>query len=313
MIFKNKNGEIRSGWVITIILAVWFLAIFFTGYLVSFFINYRIKAEAFANYDLYIDAFYAYFFGPIGSTLRYLPQIAILLLAFWLIYRRPFKQLGLYKDKIVRHLLLGGLFGIVLITLQVSLLLILGAARIESIDFVNIAAGPFWGIFINYAYVGVFEEILARGIMMTALKTTRIKWVIVVIPAVIFGVLHGLNNNVTLFSLVNVSLVGLLFAYLFIKTGHLWTPIGLHITWNFTMGGIFGISVSGNDHSSAAANVMFTGPDWLTGGDFGLEGGVICTFVIVAGLAFTHFFIRQSKEFWTFESDMPLAIVTSKE
>ena len=71
------------------------------------------------------------------------------------------------------------------------------------------------------------------------------KWLIYVISAVVFSLAHGMNPNVGIFGLVNIALVGILFAYMFDATKSLWLPIGYHITWNYFQGNVFGFAVSG--------------------------------------------------------------------
>ena len=95
---------------------------------------------------------------------------------------------------------------------------------------------------------------------MTTLKTTRCKWAIIGIPSVLFGLMHIFNPNAAALPIFNVALIGVLFSYLFIKTGRLWAPIGFHFTWNFFQGYIFGVPVSGtNVPASALMSTVFTG------------------------------------------------------
>ncbi len=69
-------------------------------------------------------------------------------------------------------------------------------------------------------------------------------------------------------------------------TRRLWLPIGIHFAWNFTQGGIFGSSVSGNQLGEGLLRSTLTGPDWLTGGAFGVEASiaVIAVGVVVGAL-----------------------------
>ena len=228
-----------------------------------------------------------------------------MLLLFWLVYKRPIRQVGLHTAGWYKHLLFGGAFGTAAILLATIILLVTGTARFDSADWNGLLNALFWIGLMRYIFVGFFEELLSRGVMMTALKTTRNKWIIIFLPAVIFGLLHALNDNVTFFSLCNIALVGVLFAYLFIRTGRLWAPIGFHITWNFVQGNVLGIPVSGGSDFSVI-QTLFTGPDWLTGGAFGVEGGAACTLVLALGLAFVHFCIKQRDYCWRIDSDLPL-------
>jgi hypothetical protein len=69
-------------------------------------------------------------------------------------------------------------------------------------------------------------------------------------------------------------------------TGRLWLPIGIHVAWNFTQGGIFGVTVSGHPGEGLFQGTL-TGPDWLSGGAFGAEASVVAIVLcFCAGLIF---------------------------
>ena len=97
-----------------------------------------------------------------------------------------------------------------------------------------------------FILVGFSEEMFFRGYVMSTMASRgNKKWVIYVASALIFSIAHGLNPNVSILGLVNIALVGILFAYMFYATNSLWLPIGYHITWNFFQGNVFGFAVSG--------------------------------------------------------------------
>jgi len=86
-------------------------------------------------------------------------------------------------------------------------------------------------------------------------------------------------------------------AYLFIKTGRLWVPIGIHITWNITSVMIFGMAESGVEVLPIFQTEV-TGSSWLTGGVHGVANGAIYTIVTLFGLAYVHFCVKHNKDFW---------------
>jgi len=72
----------------------------------------------------------------------------------------------------------------------------------------------------------------------------------------------------------------------YVVTRRLWFPIGIHAAWNFTQGGIFGITVSGHPGEGLLRGTL-TGPVWLSGGAFGAEASVVATALCLAtGVAF---------------------------
>ena len=73
----------------------------------------------------------------------------------------------------------------------------------------------------------------------------------------------------------------------YLVTRGLWLPIGIHAAWNFTQGGIFGVTVSGHPAEGLIRGTL-TGPEWLAGGEFGAEASVVATaFCLMAGLFFS--------------------------
>jgi len=68
---------------------------------------------------------------------------------------------------------------------------------------------------------------------------------------------------------------GLLFAAAVLATGRLSTAIGLHISWNFFEGVVFGFPVSGDKEGASLIGIHQLGPPIVTGGAFGPEAGVI--------------------------------------
>ena len=78
----------------------------------------------------------------------------------------------------------------------------------------------------------IFEEIIYRGLMMTALEKGR-KWGLDVLgSAALFGILHISNHGWVLTDFFVYMGGGLIFAVLFRVTKSIYWPIGLHIVYN---------------------------------------------------------------------------------
>ena len=286
ILFKNKYGEIRSGWVLILSVGVLFIALILVALATSLITG--------GGANLFNMPFIDY---PLMT--------AALLLLFRIVYKRPLNKMGFYANDWFKQLVFGGLFGIIMASSIFIIMLVSGLLQFTGANFGYFANYLLWVGLILYIGVGFFEETLARGFVMTALKTTRNKWIIVILSSLIFGLLHIASPNVTLLSLANITMFGVLLAYLFIKTGRLWAPMGIHITWNFVNGNIFG-SFTNYIAPISIFQVEVMGADWLTGGVFGLGGGVIFSLVALFGLAYVHFCVKQNKDFWQVDSDMPL-------
>ena len=83
---------------------------------------------------------------------------------------------------------------------------------------------------------------------------------------------------------MNLFLAGLFLGLPFLPTDQLAMPIGIHITWNFFQGNVFGFPVSGTSNNETTfIAVQQSGPDLWTGGAFGPEAGLLGLAAIVVG------------------------------
>jgi membrane protease YdiL (CAAX protease family) len=114
------------------------------------------------------------------------------------------------------------------------------------------------------------------------------------VSAVIFSLMHIGNPNVSAIGLTNIVLVGILFSYMFIKSGSIWMPIGYHITWNYFQGDVFGFQVSGLKQVGIYKTTILN-DNIINGGAFGPEGGIATTVVIIMGLLFVEWYYKNSE------------------
>ena len=81
-------------------------------------------------------------------------------------------------------------------------------------------------------------------------------------------------------------------------TDNIWGVCGIHSMWNFSQGNIYGISVSGTGTGESIIKADMNKNLWfINGGDFGIEGGLVTTVVLLAGIAAVLLYHkkRQSK------------------
>lgn len=130
---------------------------------------------------------------------------------------------------------------------------------------------------------GVGEELAFRGGLYRILEERLGTAWALALSAALFGLLHALNPGATIVSTAAIALeAGVLLAAAYALTRNLWFPIGLHLGWNFTEGGVFGVSVSGGSAGKGLLAVALTGPRLLTGGRFGPEASLIAVAVCLA-------------------------------
>jgi membrane protease YdiL (CAAX protease family) len=131
------------------------------------------------------------------------------------------------------------------------------------------------------AFVGVFEEVLCRAIIFRIVEQSFGTRAALIVSALLFGLAHIPGGGLSALGLAVTMIAGLAFSAAFVLTRRLWLCIGIHAAWNYTLGSIFSISVSGHA-AQGLVNAALNGPDWLTGGAYGLEGSAVT--LVVLGL-----------------------------
>lgn len=130
---------------------------------------------------------------------------------------------------------------------------------------------------------GFTEELLFRGILFRWIEEFGGSWLALLVTSALFGLAHILNPNATWFSSFAIAVeAGVLLGAAYMLTRNLWLAMGLHAGWNFTQGEIFDVPVSGVDEHGLV-QAKLSGPELLSGGQFGLEGSIIAI-IIATGL-----------------------------
>ena len=133
-------------------------------------------------------------------------------------------------------------------------------------------------------FAGVVEELLARGALFRISEQHVGSLLALVITALIFGLQHADNPSATLASTLSVAIGGgLMLCAVHLPTRTLWATIAVHAAWNFGQS-VLGIPVSGNIQTGVV-QVRLDGPEWLTGGPFGIEPSVIALLLWTAVFA----------------------------
>ncbi|NMM94362.1 abortive infection protein [Bifidobacterium sp. DSM 109957] len=175
--------------------------------------------------------------------------------------------------RLVPDLLCGMAFGFVAISASVLVIAMFGGYRIVG---VNGGYDPWADLFLMGVVAGVSEEIMMRGVLFRLVEEWVGTWGALGISAFVFGIMHWGNADGTLWGSIAIAIeAGVLLAAVYVVTRSLWWCMGLHFMWNVTEGPIFGSIVSGNGNQQSWLIAQWGGPDWLTGGRFGLEASVI--------------------------------------
>lgn len=247
-----------------------------------------------------------------GQALTFGLQLVGVLVSVWLatrfVDRRAISELGLQFDRAWWFDLLFGLaLGAILMTIIFTVEISVGWLDVR--EYFSVTAGediPFAIAILSpvivFLSVGITEEVWTRGYQLRNMSegfniggrfpvaALLLSWVL---SSAFFGLLHAGNPNATWISTLYLMLAGLFLGLGLILTGRLGLPIGLHISWNFFQGNVFGFPVSGNDFSSATVIAIDqAGPTLWTGGAFGPEAGLIGIGAILLGCVLTVLWVR---------------------
>lgn len=126
---------------------------------------------------------------------------------------------------------------------------------------------------------GAVEEMIFRGVIMGMLEQRIGRVKAVLLPSILFAVVHMVGSSFDVMSmlqlLVSGSLVGILFSLIAMESGSIWNSALVHGIWNMVMaGGILHIGKAID--SQALYNwVLNTDETLWTGGEFGAEASLI--------------------------------------
>jgi membrane protease YdiL (CAAX protease family) len=215
-------------------------------------------------------------------------SLASVVLATWIMLRRvdklPWSTVGLDRTaasakQIARGVALGAL------TIGVPSLALLGThmLRIDT-TFPGSWWGEAWRSTLVLLPAAFFEELFIRGYAFAILRRAAGWKLALILTSVVFGILHAANPGADAESILAVTVAGFFLGAIFLVTRSLYAVGAAHFAWNWVMSGAMHIAVSGVPSRDPDYRVVETGPDWLTGGAWGPEGGlaaVMAMFVVL--------------------------------
>lgn len=146
---------------------------------------------------------------------------------------------------------------------------------------------------------GIVEELIFRGIIMGCLEKRFSIRIAIIVPSVLFGLLHIIGNDLDFVSIIQLliagSIVGILFSLIAYESNSIWNNAIVHGIWNMTI--IGGILYIGNKaDSSSIFNFVFENQSFLiSGGDFGIEASIISIFVYLVFCVMTVLMLKKHK------------------
>jgi len=131
---------------------------------------------------------------------------------------------------------------------------------------------------------GGLEELVLRGGFFGSLRRAISPAAAAIASSGLFALAHAGNPGFTAASGVNTFLAGVFLCALFERTGSLWASTWVHGVWNFAIGGLLSLPVSGIE-IFRLFNARLTGPEGWTGGNYGPEGSWVLVPMLVIGIA----------------------------
>lgn len=288
-ILYNSVGRLRSGWR--------FILFFFSFGVVTTFSSEIIKV-----FSSRLPSPELTFF-VIGNFTTF---IAALLLGWGfgkLLEGLPFKALGAsFEKNWLKDLMIGIGLGIFAILLSCLIAMIFGNMSFQINQTADFGAkiNTLLFSFVVFVIGAANEEMIFRGYFLQTFTRSNLAWLAIILNSLIFGSAHLQNPNVSYIPIINTILAGVWFSVAYLKTRNLWFPFGLHFIWNWVQGAFLGIPVSGIKEITSAPILqqIDQGPTWLTGGHYGIEGGIACTIALVFSTILIWFlpFLKPTEE-----------------
>lgn len=226
-------------------------------------------------------------------------QIAPLALSFLVAHvimaRRYHRDGGAYAG-LDRHalssplLLQATLLGVLAIGVPSLLLLATGELRVQSLPVADASQWRALGMLLLLLIPAAFwEELAFRGYLFSALRERVGAGGALLTTSLLFGAVHLTNAGATVLSTAAVALAGIFLGLIRLSTGSLYAAWAAHLAWNLTMAIGLRTPVSGTDIALSGYQTVDAGPDWLTGGPWGPEGGVAA----MAGIAVASWYLLR--------------------
>jgi membrane protease YdiL (CAAX protease family) len=277
-IFINEYGRLRSGWRLVLYVFAFIAASIFiaTGLRVAYILLVPVIPQILRQ-------------GFLADLIFRFGLLAAALIAGYLCVRifegLPWRSLGLTLHRgWFRDLVIGSAVGFATLVVAVAIAATAGGLGFSVNDLQIATVGrSMLGSATLLFVAALAEEAAFRGYPLQTLTRAKLVVLGVLLTSLPFGFVHLSNPNVAAgFTFVNTSLAGVWLAIAYLRTRSLWLPLGVHWSWNWALGWFFGLPISGiNLVSHPLLKASDSGPAWLTGGSYGIEGGLACTIALV--------------------------------
>ena len=284
-VFINSAGRPRSGWRFLVFVLI--LLIF------GLLFNAAIGKAAELALQWAPDSAVAHY---LENVILRVISLAIALLAGFICTRwlegLPWRALGLwFHARWLRDFLFGSVIGVASLAVATAIATAGGGLSFTISGravLLQVGQTLFFSALL-FILAALAEEALFRGYPLQTMTRANLAWLAVFLTSVPFAAVHLRNPNVAAgFTFINTALAGVWLAVAYLRTRSLWFPLGVHWAWNWALGSLFGLPVSGITNLAPHPLLHGTdlGPAWLTGGSYGIEGGLACTITLIVSTLF---------------------------
>jgi membrane protease YdiL (CAAX protease family) len=205
-----------------------------------------------------------------------------------LVEKRPWSTVALDRPAASpRTLLRGAAFGGVTIGVASLVLLAFHQLQIEPS-----VPGSWWGAAerstATLLPAAFWEELFFRGYAFSVLRRAAGWKTALVVTSIAFGLIHAWNPGADAESILAVTVAGFFLGIILLATRSLYAAGIAHFAWNWVMAVALHIEVSGMSSAYPDYRTIETGPDWLTGGQWGPEGGIAAVAAMFVGIFYLY-------------------------
>jgi len=204
--------------------------------------------------------------------------VFMLLYSLYVRFVEKRKAFEISREKSIVEFGWGILISFALVGFMVLLMYILGYYRVIETNSPQIIVDSLF-----FFGMGAFLQVLAfRVVLFRLFEESLGSWLAFILVAAIFSVAHIQNPNSSLWSTLALIITDILLVAAFIYTRRIWLVWSIHMGWNFFQDGIFGMPNSGITDFQSWIQPAISGPEWITGGSFGIEASVIAVCLSLA-------------------------------
>ena len=290
--FLSKSNPLISNVKKGKFLTPWFLSPFILYYITQYMSPIRkASTDFFLDKQSWIPDWW-----NILDLLSFLYSIIAFFLWVRFIEKRPIRTMGFSKGNGLSEFTKGVLVGAIMITTVLVVFFITGDAKFDRIQFSLPFLVSWMLVLIGYILQTAAEEIYIRGWLVPIISYHKNAYLAILIASTMFSYFHLDNNGASWLSTLHLFIFGLFTAVYAMKRGNIWGPCGFHFAWNFIMGNVYGFHVSGYDSESSLMYFTTSNRTFITGGQFGPEGGIPGLVVFILALLWAIFILKDTSK-----------------